>query len=56
MNKALVHARQIKCCVRAGFDEEWMYILDFYIRPLQERVFIGYFHNPPRSLMNFIVR
>jgi procollagen-lysine,2-oxoglutarate 5-dioxygenase len=42
--------------VRAGFDEEWMYILDFYIRPLQERVFIGYFHNPPRSLMNFIVR
>jgi hypothetical protein len=33
-----------------------MYILDFYIRPLQERVFIGYFHNPPRSLMNFIVR
>ena len=39
-----------------GYDDEWMYILDFYIRPLQEHVFVGYFHRPPRSMMNFMVR
>ena len=31
-----------------GFDEEWLYVLDFYVRPLQETVFTGYFHKPPR--------
>jgi len=45
-----IHMNQI------GFDEEWLYVLDFYVRPLQETVFKGYFHKPPRSLMNFMVR
>jgi len=45
-----IHMNQI------GFDDEWLYLLDFYVRPLQEKVFIGYFHQPPRSIMNFIVR
>ena len=45
-----IHMNQI------GYDDEWMYILDFYIRPLQEHVFVGYFHRPPRSMMNFMVR
>jgi procollagen-lysine,2-oxoglutarate 5-dioxygenase len=45
-----IHMNQI------GYDAEWMYVLDFYVRPLQETVFIGYFHNPPRSTMNFMVR
>ena len=44
-----IHMNQI------GFDDEWMYILDFYVRPLQEHVFVGYFHRPPRSMMNFMV-
>ena len=39
-----------------GFEEQWLYVLDFYVRPLQESVFLGYFHKPPRSLMNFMVR
>ena len=39
-----------------SYDEEWLYILDFYVRPLQESVFLGYFHSPPRSTMNFMVR
>ena len=34
-----------------GFDEEWLYVLDFYVRPLQEAVFTGYFHKPPRSYL-----
>jgi len=45
-----IHMNQI------GFDEQWLYVLDFYVRPLQESVFVGYFHKPPRSLMNFMVR
>lgn len=45
-----IHMNQI------GFDEEWLYLLDFYVRPIQEAVFVGYFHNPPRSIMNFMVR
>jgi len=39
-----------------GFDDEWLYILDTYVRPLQESTFIGYSHVPPRSIMNFMVR
>merc|ERR1719347_2381893 len=45
-----IHMNQI------DFDEEWLYMLDFYVRPVQEHIFTGYFHNPPRSLMNFMVR
>lgn len=45
-----IHMNQI------GFDDEWLYVLDFYVRPLQEVVFVGYFHQPPRSTMNFMVR
>ena len=37
-----IHMNQI------GYDEEWLYMLDFYVRPLQEAVFTGYFHKPPR--------
>lgn len=45
-----IHMNQI------GYDEEWLYLLNMYIRPLQESVYLGYTHNPPRSIMNFIVR
>jgi len=45
-----IHMNQI------GFDDEWLYILNTYVRPLQESVFIGYFHQPPKSMMNFMVR
>ncbi|KAK9501159.1 hypothetical protein O3M35_002249 [Rhynocoris fuscipes] len=45
-----IHMNQV------GLDKHWLYILKQYIRPLQEHVFIGYFHDPPKSLMNFVVR
>ncbi|XP_076452068.1 procollagen-lysine,2-oxoglutarate 5-dioxygenase 1-like [Babylonia areolata] len=41
---------------QVGYERHWLHILDTYIRPLQEKVFIGYFHRPPHSIMNFIVR
>lgn len=45
-----IHMKQV------GLDHQWLYILKEYVRPLQEMVFTGYYHNPPVSLMNFVVR
>ncbi|XP_018363864.1 PREDICTED: procollagen-lysine,2-oxoglutarate 5-dioxygenase 1 isoform X1 [Trachymyrmex cornetzi] len=45
-----IHMNQVQ------YDQQWLYFLKEYVRPLQELVFTGYFHDPPRSLMNFIVR
>ncbi|CAL1536445.1 unnamed protein product [Lymnaea stagnalis] len=39
-----------------GFERHWLHFLREYIRPLQEKVFTGYFHDPPHAIMNFIVR
>jgi hypothetical protein len=33
-----IHMTQI------GFDIEWLHILDTYVRPLQEKIFVGYHH------------
>lgn len=45
-----IHMNQV------GWDGHWLHFLDRYVRPLQEHVFTGYIHDPPRSLMNFVVR
>ncbi|XP_013108802.1 procollagen-lysine,2-oxoglutarate 5-dioxygenase [Stomoxys calcitrans] len=45
-----IHMKQV------GLDALWLQFLNLIVRPLQEKVFLGYFHNPPRSLMNFVVR
>ncbi|XP_013189452.1 procollagen-lysine,2-oxoglutarate 5-dioxygenase isoform X2 [Amyelois transitella] len=45
-----IHMKQV------GLERQWLYILKTYVRPLQEMVFTGYYHNPPVSLMNFVVR
>ncbi|EDW70891.1 procollagen-lysine,2-oxoglutarate 5-dioxygenase [Drosophila virilis] len=45
-----IHMRQV------GLDTLYLKFLQIFVRPLQERVFTGYYHNPPRSLMNFMVR
>ncbi|XP_014258320.1 procollagen-lysine,2-oxoglutarate 5-dioxygenase 3 [Cimex lectularius] len=45
-----IHMNQV------GLEKQWLHILGEYVRPLQEHVFTGYFHDPPRSLMNFVVR
>ncbi|ALC43711.1 Plod [Drosophila busckii] len=45
-----IHMRQV------GLDALYLKFLQMFVRPLQERVFTGYYHNPPRSLMNFMVR
>ncbi len=45
-----IHMNQV------GWESHWLEFLRKYVRPLQEHVFLGYFHDPPRSLMNFVVR
>lgn len=45
-----IHMNQV------NLEAQWLYFLKEYVRPLQELVFIGYFHDPPRALMNFVVR
>lgn len=45
-----IHMNQV------GLEQVWLKFLQLYVKPIQEKVFIGYFHDPPRSLMNFVVR
>lgn len=45
-----IHMNQV------GLESIWLKFLQLYVKPLQEKVFLGYFHDPPRSLMNFVVR
>lgn len=45
-----IHMKQV------GLERQWLHFLKVYVRPLQEKVFTGYFHNPPEAIMNFIVR
>lgn len=45
-----IHMNQV------GWEPHWMQFLQKWVRPIQEHIFTGYFHDPPRSLMNFVVR
>ncbi|KJH50212.1 oxidoreductase, 2OG-Fe(II) oxygenase family protein [Dictyocaulus viviparus] len=45
-----IHMNQI------GFDRHWLFFMDEYVRPMQEKVFIGYYHKPIESNMMFVVR
>ncbi|KAI7697685.1 Multifunctional procollagen lysine hydroxylase and glycosyltransferase LH3 [Sarcoptes scabiei] len=45
-----IHMNQV------GLEQHWLYFLREYIRPVQEKIFIGYYHDPPKSIMNFVVR
>ncbi|VDO95213.1 unnamed protein product [Heligmosomoides polygyrus] len=45
-----IHMKQI------DYERHWLYFLDEYVRPVQEKVFIGYYHQPVESIMMFVVR
>ncbi|KAK6037012.1 oxidoreductase, 2OG-Fe(II) oxygenase family protein [Cooperia oncophora] len=45
-----IHMRQI------DYARHWLYFLDEYVRPIQEKVFTGYFHQPVEATMMFVVR
>jgi hypothetical protein len=33
-----IHMNQV------GFEKQWLHLLNTYVRPLQEKMFTGYFH------------
>ncbi|XP_066581047.1 procollagen-lysine,2-oxoglutarate 5-dioxygenase [Prorops nasuta] len=41
---------------QVNYEKHWLYFLREYVRPLQELVYLGYYHDPPRASMNFVVR
>ncbi|XP_059468645.1 multifunctional procollagen lysine hydroxylase and glycosyltransferase LH3 [Neocloeon triangulifer] len=45
-----IHMKQV------GMEQHWLEFLRVFVRPLQEHVFLGYTHDPPRAIMNFVVR
>ncbi|XP_074645494.1 procollagen-lysine,2-oxoglutarate 5-dioxygenase 1-like [Tubulanus polymorphus] len=45
-----IHMNQIM------YDRHWLEFLRRYIQPLQQKVYTGYFHDPPQAVMNFLVR
>ncbi|CAJ0581474.1 unnamed protein product, partial [Mesorhabditis spiculigera] len=45
-----IHMKQI------GYARHWLYFLNEYVRPMQEKVFTGYYQNPVHSEMMFVVR
>uniref|UniRef100_A0A915PPI7 Fe2OG dioxygenase domain-containing protein n=1 Tax=Setaria digitata TaxID=48799 RepID=A0A915PPI7_9BILA len=45
-----IHMKQI------DFERHWLYMLDEYVRPIQEKLFIGYYKRPVESVMMFVVR
>ncbi|RCN30936.1 oxidoreductase, 2OG-Fe(II) oxygenase family protein [Ancylostoma caninum] len=42
--------------IRIDFERQWLFFLDEYVRPLQEKVFTGYYHRPVEANMMFVVR
>ncbi|VDN37194.1 unnamed protein product [Gongylonema pulchrum] len=45
-----IHMNQI------NFEREWLYFLDEYVRPMQEKLFIGYYQRVMEAVMMFVVR
>ncbi|KAI3413726.1 hypothetical protein GPALN_011209 [Globodera pallida] len=45
-----IHMNQV------GFERHWLQILDNYVAPMQEKVFIGFYQRPIHANMMFVVR
>lgn len=45
-----IHMNQV------GLEQIWLQFLRDYVRPVQEKIYTGYYHDPPKSIMNFVVR
>ena len=35
---------------QVGYEKEWLYLLDMYVRPLQEAAFVGYYQKVSISI------
>ncbi|XP_069181072.1 procollagen-lysine,2-oxoglutarate 5-dioxygenase 1 isoform X2 [Procambarus clarkii] len=45
-----IHMKQM------GMEEVWLEVLRVYMQPMQLKIFEGYNNDPPRAIMNFMVR
>ncbi|XP_014673052.1 PREDICTED: procollagen-lysine,2-oxoglutarate 5-dioxygenase-like [Priapulus caudatus] len=45
-----IHMNQV------GLERQWLYMLQLYAQPIQQKLYLGYFHDPPHAIMNFVVR
>ncbi|CAF3598495.1 unnamed protein product [Adineta steineri] len=41
---------------QVDFQEHWLFILRDIVQPIQQKVFTGYFSDPPKAVLNFVVR
>ncbi|CAF2076350.1 unnamed protein product [Rotaria magnacalcarata] len=41
---------------QVGLQEHWLFILRDIVQPIQQKVFTGYYSDPPKAVLNFIVR
>ncbi|XP_052759652.1 multifunctional procollagen lysine hydroxylase and glycosyltransferase LH3-like isoform X2 [Mya arenaria] len=41
---------------QVDLQEDWLEFLQKYVSPLQQKVYPGYDHDPPRAILNFIVK
>lgn len=45
-----IHLKQV------DLERQWLHFLKVYVSPLQQKVFLGYYHDPPAALLNFVVK
>ncbi|CAF4651289.1 unnamed protein product, partial [Rotaria sp. Silwood2] len=41
---------------QVGLQEHWLFILRDIVQPIQQKVFTGYYSDPPKAVLNFVVR
>ncbi|CAF1569915.1 unnamed protein product [Adineta ricciae] len=41
---------------QVGFNDHWLFFLKEFIQPIQQKVYIGYYNDPPKAALNFVVR
>lgn len=45
-----IHMKQV------NWETHWLEFLRKFILPMQQKIFTGYYHDPPTALLNFVVR
>ncbi|CAF3851853.1 unnamed protein product [Rotaria sp. Silwood1] len=41
---------------QVGLQDHWLFILRDIVQPIQQKVFTGYYSDPPKAILNFVVR
>ncbi|CAF4598213.1 unnamed protein product [Rotaria socialis] len=41
---------------QVGLNDHWLYFLKEFIQPIQQKLYTGYFSDPPKAALNFVVR